>query len=79
MGVGWIVELVSWFYNGENKPWIFLGLDIIMHLQAVALFMLLCCNERTLQKLQDEYPKSSGEEWIFVGFYNKIEFKHIFN
>ncbi|CAL8098246.1 unnamed protein product [Orchesella dallaii] len=60
MGVFWFFQMVSWYYNGDNKPWIFLILDIIMHLQAVALFCLFCCNERTLQNLQDEYPRCSG-------------------
>ncbi|ODM94266.1 G-protein coupled receptor Mth2 [Orchesella cincta] len=58
MGVGWFVELLSWKYNGDVKPWSVVGLDcLFFFLQSFAIFFIFCVNRRTLAQLTEKYPK----------------------
>ncbi|CAL8093742.1 unnamed protein product [Orchesella dallaii] len=57
MGVGWFVELLSWKYNEEVKPWFVVGLDcVFFFLQSFAIFFIFCVNRRTLAQLTEKYP-----------------------
>ncbi|OXA50357.1 G-protein coupled receptor Mth2 [Folsomia candida] len=58
MGSIWSFDAIfCWFYNnGEQSPWFIMILDCAMFLQAIAIFVIFCCNRRTMKQLEEKYP-----------------------
>jgi hypothetical protein len=58
MGSIWSFDIVlCWIYNnGEQVPWYIFILDGMMFLQALAIFIIFCCNRRTLKNLEEKFP-----------------------
>ncbi|CAG7720316.1 unnamed protein product [Allacma fusca] len=51
-GVTWNVELIGWIFNVDP----IYRLDIVHHLQAIAMFYIFVCRKSVLRSLQRKYP-----------------------
>lgn len=61
MGVTWIFEVILWFdTNGEGFSWIFLIVDVLNVLQAVATFIIFVCKRKIINQIEQRHPALKG-------------------
>jgi hypothetical protein len=72
MGSVWSFDAIfCWIYNtGEQSPWYITVIDCAMFLQAIAIFIIFCCNRRTMKQLEDKFPFFKSK--IFQEYFSEL-------
>lgn len=57
-------EVISWACTEPGKPvhWIWKFLDLVNILQAVAIFVVFVCNQKTLTELTEKFPRLKSKQ-----------------